>query len=255
MKKGTEKKAVNAVTIIGGADGPTSVFLAGKTGKKDRNPLRRMRRGRERERMEKRRAQVIKKLVANPHTLDELVEYITKKYYAKELAPDDSRVQENWKNMKISLVWKEQKEKMEEYGYPPPETKAPKDIHDQTALIQFQNYMEEYDLIAAGFPDFLVPMEHHVYEIRTGAGAQLTVQMEKIRGLLNVGFTAPKEGMRHARAIMRDIYRYYGVSQEDIESSTDRYLTLVTILAEVPRRKKRRKGNSGNHRKKERTVA
>lgn len=205
--------------------------------------------------MERRRAQVMKKLVARPHTLDELVEYITKKYYARELAPETRWVQENWKNMKTSIVWREHKEKMEEIGYPSPETKCPKDLNDLETVKKWKEYMEEYDAAAAALPDSLVPMEHHVYEIRTGAGAFILVQIEKIRGLLNVNFTAPKEGTRHAQAIMRDIYRYYGVSQEDINQSTDRYLTLVTVLAEVPQRKKRGKRQGINKKKKEQTVA
>ena len=34
--------------------------------------------------------------------------------------------------------------------------------------------------------------------------------------------------------VMRDIYRYYGVTKKDMEESSDRYLTLVTILADSP---------------------
>ena len=62
----------------------------------------------------------------------------------------------------------------------------------------------------------------------------IQVEIEKVRGLLNVSFSAPSGKRGCAQSIMRDIYRYYGVTKKDMEESSDRYLTLVTILADLP---------------------
>ena len=64
-----KEKSKSEVSIIGGADGPTSIFIAGRTRKKPlkvriRNIIYRYR-----------RKIVEKKVVADSHTLDELVQY------------------------------------------------------------------------------------------------------------------------------------------------------------------------------------
>lgn len=239
MKKSKRKNGVAAVTIISGSDGPTSVFLAGKRGVREKNPLRRLKNWYKRSRYEKRRANVVKSLVAKPHTPDGLAAYLEKKYHAKELAPESQRAKEGWRNTKSSIVWREHGEKMEELGYAPPEKKCPQDMRDMDAVRKWHEYMEEYDAAAAGLDEALVPLDYHIYEISVGNVGTMEVQMEKIRGLLNVSFCSAPEHKRRAQEIMCDIYRYYGVTQEDIDKTTDRYLTLVTILTDLPRRRKR----------------
>ena len=73
---------VKSVSIIGGADGPTSFFIAGK----NKNPgvLGRIKQTLRR----KKRAKIEKKIVAAPHTPDEVVLYIKHKYHAVE-APSE----------------------------------------------------------------------------------------------------------------------------------------------------------------------
>ena len=69
-----KEKSKSEVSIIGGADGPTSIFIAGRTRKKPlkvriRNIIYRYR-----------RKIVEKKVVADSHTLDELVQYAMNTY-------------------------------------------------------------------------------------------------------------------------------------------------------------------------------
>ncbi len=231
MKKRSSRAAA-AVTVIGGSDGPTSIFLAGKFGGRKGNPLRRFRdqwRGR---RMQKRRARVMGALCPKPHTPDELVRYIRRKYHATELAPDSRRAKEGYRSHKCAIAWKEQKDRLEQMGYVSPEKKSPANFSDRAAVEEWHRYMREYDAAAAGLDDSLVPMDYHIYQIRLAHGGKLEVEMEKIRGMLGVGFCAPKREIKQMKKIRRDIYLYYGVTKEDIENSTDRYLTLVTMLAD-----------------------
>ena len=72
-------KSKRGVSIIGGADGPTSIFIAGRTQKRPlkvriRNIIYRFR-----------RKIVEKKVVAGEHTLDELVQYAKNSYNLIEL--------------------------------------------------------------------------------------------------------------------------------------------------------------------------
>ena len=73
-------KVASSVSIIGGADGPTSIFIAGKGGKvklttRIKNYFRKMRRNR-----------IKKRITANPHTLEEVVEWLKREHGAVEVS-------------------------------------------------------------------------------------------------------------------------------------------------------------------------
>ena len=80
------RRNAGAVTVIGGADGPTSVFLLGKR----KEPLRIWQRlaGFRRERMRKKAMAGIK---ADPHTMEDLDTYIKEKYGALILSAKTRR--------------------------------------------------------------------------------------------------------------------------------------------------------------------
>lgn len=69
----------NSVSVIGGADGPTSIFTAGKSGKK---PLKQKVLGYI---YKCRRKRAEKKITAGAHTLEELAAYAADKYGAAEV--------------------------------------------------------------------------------------------------------------------------------------------------------------------------
>ena len=73
------RKGAGSVSIIGGADGPTSIFIGGKDGKvklttRIQNYFRRIKRSR-----------VKKRITANPHTLEEVVQWLKREYGAVEV--------------------------------------------------------------------------------------------------------------------------------------------------------------------------
>lgn len=75
-------KGAGSVSIIGGADGPTSIFIAGKGGKvklttRIQNYFRKIKRNR-----------IKKRITANPHTLEEVVELLKREKIAAEIADD-----------------------------------------------------------------------------------------------------------------------------------------------------------------------
>ena len=73
------EKSKSGVSIIGGADGPTSIFIAGKIQKKSlkvkiRNAI-----------YKHKHKRAEKKIVAGAHTLNELVQYALNKYDLVEI--------------------------------------------------------------------------------------------------------------------------------------------------------------------------
>ena len=93
-----KQKSKNAISIIGGADGPTSIFIAGHSKKQPlkiriKNSIYRYK-----------RKKVEKTIVANPHSLSETVQYAKDKYELTETAPADREYIEQIKCLKESLI-------------------------------------------------------------------------------------------------------------------------------------------------------
>ena len=91
-------KGAGSVSIIGGADGPTSIFIAGKGGRvklttRIGNHFRRLKRNR-----------IKKRITANPHTLEEVAELLKREYGAVEVSQQSFNYQEQRKCLKASLV-------------------------------------------------------------------------------------------------------------------------------------------------------
>ena len=90
--------STGAVSIIGGADGPTSVFIAGKYQKQSLKL--RIKQAIYRHK----RKEVEKTIVADPHSLVETVQYAKKKYKFTEAAPTDREYLEQRECLKESLI-------------------------------------------------------------------------------------------------------------------------------------------------------
>lgn len=91
-------KGAGNISIIGGADGPISIFIAGKGGKvklttRIQNYFRKIKRNR-----------IKKRITANPHTLEEVVELLRREYGAVEVWQQSFNYQEQRKCLKASLI-------------------------------------------------------------------------------------------------------------------------------------------------------
>lgn len=87
-----------SVSIIGGIDGPTSIFIAGqqvkpKLSQKIKQYI-----------YKKTRARIEKKIVANPHTLDEMISYIADRYSIVEISQNTYSYTEEYNSLKESLI-------------------------------------------------------------------------------------------------------------------------------------------------------
>ena len=92
------KKNTSAVSVIGGADGPTSVFIAKKSHK------RTLRQKLDRLMYQIRKTYVEKTLTSESHSMDEVMEYIVNKYGFVEADRDCDEIAEEYKQMRASFM-------------------------------------------------------------------------------------------------------------------------------------------------------
>lgn len=185
---------VKNVSIIGGADGPTSFFIAGK----NKNPgvLGRIKRTLRR----KKRAKIEKKIVAAPHTPAEVVLYIKQKYHAVEVPSDERRYQEQQRCMKEALIMQYRPELLGE-------SKKAEEIGND-----------------------VFPIDYHLYEIPYPDGGRITVEIENVRNKFGPSYSGNKKTVSQLRRISKDISSFYGVTEDDIKNRSERFHALVSTL-------------------------
>ena len=152
-------KGEGSISIIGGADGPTSIFIAGKSDKvklttRIQNYFRKLKSNR-----------VKKRITANPHTLEEVVELMKREYGAEEVSQHSFNYQEQRKCLKASLVMRHRPDLLGELmDLEPPER------DDVEALKTFFEQIQKREKIAAEIADDILPLDFHIYEIKCPAG-------------------------------------------------------------------------------------
>ncbi|MBD5521174.1 MAG: hypothetical protein HDR03_08150 [Lachnospiraceae bacterium] len=213
-------KNVMAATVISGADGPTSVFIAGKGGK--RKLSQRIRSAI----YERKRKRVAEKIVANPHALNEVVEYIRDKYNAVEVCDESRSYLEERNSLKASLVLKHKPELLGDMR----EIERPKEYNEETMMA----FMQQVDLQikrAEAIPDETFPIDFHIYEIRFSDTVRVSISVENVWEILSVSYSGDKKMKGKMSQVSKDIYLYYGVTEEDIRNKSERYSGLVTTLS------------------------
>lgn len=152
------------IGIIGGADGPTSVYVAGK---KKRIPLKNRIKNKI-YRWKRKRAE--KKITAGARTLEEVVSYAVEKYNAVEA--------------EISRK-----------------------------MYESQN-----------------TMNFHIYEINMRDG-RVEIEVDYDKNVFGISYSGSKKSIKRMKKIAKDLYLYYGVSEEDIREKSERYHSLLAILS------------------------
>ncbi|MDE6662226.1 MAG: hypothetical protein K2K46_02685 [Lachnospiraceae bacterium] len=200
-------KSVMASTVISGVDGPTSVFVA-KTGGK-RKLSHRIRNAV----YKRKRKQIAKKIVANPHTLQEVVAYIQNKYNAAEISNESRSYLEERNSLKASLVLKHKPELLGDMR----EIERPKDYNEET-IVAFMQQVERQMKMAEAIPDEVFPIDFHIYEIRFSDTVRVRISLENVWDILSVSYSGDKKMMRKMSQISKDIYMYRSVTEEDIRN-------------------------------------
>jgi len=214
-----KEKSKSEVSIIGGADGPTSIFIAGRAQKR---PLK-VRIRSILYRFKRKRAE--KKVVAGEHTLDELVQYAKNSYNLIETNSSERKYIEQQNNLKESLILQHKPEILGEMkDIPKP------NIYNEKSIREYLYKIEARREMIAEMPDNVIPMNFHLYEIRIGDDS-LEMNIDYIWNILAISYSGNKKVMKQFQKISKDLYIFYGVSENDIKKKTERYLSLVTALS------------------------
>lgn len=198
-------KSKSGVSIIGGADGPTSIFIAGRAQKRPlkvriRSILYRFK-----------RKIAEKKVVAGEHTLDELVQYAKNSYNLIETNSSERKYIEQQNNLKESLILQHKPEILGEMkDIPKPNIYNEKSIREYLCKIEARREM------IAEMPDNVIPMKFHLYEIRIGDDS-LEMDIDYIWNIFAISYSGNKKVMKQFQKISKDLYIFYGVSEDDIK--------------------------------------
>ena len=192
MTKNMKDKLVQQTTIIGGEDGPVSVFIAGK-GDDFKLPLKDRFRNK---RYQMRRKRVEKRIRPEAHTKEETITY------AKE-----------------------------KYGFLPLDETQRKYKSEKRCVREFYELLQERERKIEAISDEEVPMDFKMFELVIGKG-HLEMVLDFRWDIFAVSYGGNRKQMRKLRRIAQDLYSYYGVTEEDITNQTERYSALVSVLSE-----------------------
>ena len=214
------RKRVSATTIIGGSDGPTSIFLVGNKG----GELS-LRQKFERECYEVRKKRVEKSIKADAHTMDEVSEYIVNELGYIEVDKSEFRYKEEYREMRASFLMQYKPELLGELA------EIPKlENHDEKSLRCFFEQLEMRRKAAESISTDLFDIDLHIFAKMTN-NLESSFLIEKNYELISSSSSGSKSEMKKFEKLFRKVYMYYGVTQKDIDEHTKRYEELVRVLA------------------------
>lgn len=215
-----KKKGVEATSFIGGADGPTSIFLIGRDNKNITWKQRI-----QRARNKARRKRIMKSLKADAHTMDEVSGYVMNELGYRETDKSDSQYQEEYGQMRSSFLIQYQPDLLGELS------NAPKlESHDEESLKKFLEQLEKRQKAAEDIATDLFDIDLHIYT-KKEKKLESSIIIEKRYEYIGGSATGSKRAMKKFNALFRKIYLYYGVTQKDIDEHSKRYEDVVRILA------------------------
>lgn len=214
------KKSASAVSVIGGADGPTSVFVL------KRNSKLTLRRKIDRLKNRIKRTYVEKTLKPESHNMDEVMEYIVNTHGFVEV-DDSDEVAEEHNRMRASFIIQYAPELLGEYAIMPQlKSESPEDV--KSYLEQSEERMQK----ALEIPSAAFDIDFHKFKKTfDDVNDNIHIVIEKKYAYIGGGAAGNKKLIKKFQRIYKDVYRYYGVTKEDIESKSERYKDVVRTLS------------------------
>ena len=219
------KKSAEAVSIIEGEDEPTSVFIVER---KEKNIFKRFGMYLLNRKNRKKHEKAVKLIVSEEHTMEETIEYMKKRYKAFQAGVSYPHYEECRMNFQYSRIRRMRPELfcMEKI------IQEPESFDDIGAVREWQRQIDEQDRewrkIAQSISNEEFPLDYHMFIIDKGEQGKMEIELDTYGQGISVSYSGDKKVMD---AIVKDIYRFYGVSQADIEHKTDRYKALVAVLS------------------------
>lgn len=229
MKRQMGRKAASAVSIIGGADGPTSVWLCSKNQKQ---PLKhRIKSSIHKRTYDIRKNWYQKHIIADSHTMDEVFEYIQKELGYIEVPFEDEECRQKYEEMRASFIMQYIPELLGKYQEPPK-----LQSHSEEDVKKFIAAVEERNAVAQAVSKDVFDIEYHCFRKQID-DTQYEISIEKHFGYIGGGCIcggANRESKKLAKQYsdeFKKVYQYYGVTQEDIDNQSKRYEQLLRTLA------------------------
>jgi len=210
-----------SVSIIGGADGTTSVFIAKKDAKLNlKQKIARWKHNRK-------RAYVERTLKPEGHTIDEVMEYLVNTYGFVEIDADSDEVREEYNQMRASFILQYAPELLGEYAtIPTLKSTSEEDVKAHLAL------MEERIQKASELPTSMFDIDFHKFIKRfDDINDNIHIGVEKKYAYIGGSAGGSEKVIKEFKRIYKDIFRYYGVTKEDINQKTERYEEVVRRLS------------------------
>ncbi len=208
--------------IIGGADGPTTIFLLDKS----KEPTLRQRLQRRITRIK--RHFIAKRIHPGTHSLEELGEYLVSKYGFVEASMSDPQVIEEYEQLRVSLLFEHRQDLVGEPCFP-----SIDDIEDTEAVLRMMDEATKKNQEKAdSIPREVFDLDFHKY-VKTEKNAEnmMDVTIERNTGYIGGGASGSNSFIRKSNKILKDTYLYYGVSEEDIRTNSQRYKDLLVQLS------------------------
>ena len=214
---GRTEKSAASIGIIGGADGPTAVFTAGR-----KLPLKHRIR---RKWYDFKRKRIAKRIKPEPHSMEEVMQYLQSRYGFTEMDKDSEEYIREYQEMRCSSILQYAPELLGEYATPSLLINS-----DEEGIRKFQAELEKRRQRAAQIPKDTFDIEYSVFEQKDKDG-NMQICFEKRFGYIGASAGGTKKYMKSFSKIYKDVYKYYGVTQEDIDSGSRRYKELISTLA------------------------
>lgn len=217
-----EEKNSSTESVIASSDGPTAIFLAGHN---DKITIRQKTSNFKRK---QKRKYVEKHLKAGAHTLDEVCVYIVTELGYREIEKSDSIYCEEYTQLRASFLQQYKPELLGEFAEVPQ-----LESHDSKSLEEFWKKMHQRTKVAEEISKELFDIDLHMFEKLDEKGDFLLI-IEKNYDYIGGSASGKKREMKKYNQEFKKVYRYYGVTQADIDNRTRRYDDVVRTLAYTP---------------------
>ena len=206
------------MSVIGKSDGPTAVTVI------KRNSKLTLKQKLEKCKYKIKRAYVEHTIKAKGHSLDEVIDYIINKHGFVEIDNDEVRFEHD--EMRASFIMQYAPELLGEYATMPQlKSESKEDI--QAHIREFQERQQR----AMEIPIEKFDIDVHKFQISfEDINDNMYIIVEKRFAYIGGGVSGDKKVMRRFQRIFKDVYRYYGVTAEDIENKSKRYEQVIRAL-------------------------
>lgn len=215
------KKSAGSVSVIRGADGPTSVFFIGRNDSK-----RTLKQKMQRWLFALRKKRIAKSLQVNPHTMKQVIAYAKRKWGYTDISKNSKEYKMEYIQMRAAFILQYKPELLGELkDYPKLEGR------DENSVNHFMTLINQRQKAAEEISTELFDIDLCILEMNKGKFESKLI-FEKNYGYIGGSASGDsKRAMKKYNRVFRDVYRYYGVTQADIDNQTKRYEAVLSTLA------------------------